>query len=162
MKEIKVPKCYSYLKLIVQAHFQVDFFHNINPIQDGSFRGCSWIVVVVGGGEGQASKKPSPSFKSVTHILQWWNLPYLKKIHKIYKSRDTLLEFCWNQHFLPEINRFCYIKKNRYRLHFHTQFLILVTIFESLNIFLIKMVTILMMSAKTVTLGLPNYKGILK
>ena len=110
-----------------------------------------------GGGGGAGDETIYPTMMKLGTVI-----PYLKKIHKIYKSRDTLLEFCWNQHFLPEINRFCYIKKNRYRLHFHTQFLILVTIFESLNIFLIKMVTILMMPAKTVTLGLPNYKGILK
>ena len=43
--------------------------------------------------------------KSITCILQWWNLaviPYLKKIQKIYESRDSLLEFCWHQHFSPE------------------------------------------------------------
>ena len=26
-------------------------------------------------------------------------IPYPKKIQKIYKSRDTPLEFCWHQHF---------------------------------------------------------------
>ena len=26
-------------------------------------------------------------------------IPYLKKIQKIYESRDTPLEFCWHQHF---------------------------------------------------------------
>ena len=26
-------------------------------------------------------------------------IPYLRKIQKIYKSRDTSLEFCWHQHF---------------------------------------------------------------
>ena len=26
-------------------------------------------------------------------------IPYLKKIQKLYKSRDTSPEFCWNQHF---------------------------------------------------------------
>ena len=43
--------------------------------------------------------------KSITCILQWWNLaviPYLNKIQKIYESRDSLLEFCWHQHFSPE------------------------------------------------------------
>ena len=29
-------------------------------------------------------------------------IPYLKKIQKIYKSRDTLFEFCLHQHFLTE------------------------------------------------------------
>ena len=26
-------------------------------------------------------------------------IPYLRKIQKIYQSRDTSLEFCWHQHF---------------------------------------------------------------
>ena len=40
----------------------------LNPIQDGLFRGCSRMGR---GGKG------SPSLKSVTHILQWWNLAQL-------------------------------------------------------------------------------------
>ena len=55
-------------------------FRMINPMQDWHFRGCSrW--------ERGEPKRPTPSLKSVTHILQWWNLaviPYLKKIQKIY------------------------------------------------------------------------------
>ena len=46
----------------------------INPIQDGPFRGCSWI----GGGGGEGGKKP-PSLKSVTHILQIWHSYSLPK-----------------------------------------------------------------------------------
>ena len=38
-------------------------------------------------------------------------IPYLKKIQKIYESRDTLLEFCWHQHFSLEISKFCCIRK---------------------------------------------------
>ena len=57
----------------------------------------------------------------------------------------------------PEISKFCYIKKYRYRLRFDTWFLIL-TVFEFLNIFLIKMVTILLMSAKMAALGLLKIK----
>ena len=56
--------------------------------------------------------------------------------------------------FSPEISKFCYIKKYRYRLHFGTQFLFFLTFIESLRIFLIKLVIILMMSAKMVTPGL--------
>ena len=26
-------------------------------------------------------------------------IPYLRKTQKIYKSRDTSLDFCWHQHF---------------------------------------------------------------
>ena len=42
-----------------------------------------------------------PALKSVTHILQWCIpatvMPSLKKIQKTYKSRDTPLDFLWNQ-----------------------------------------------------------------
>ena len=56
--------------------------------------------------------------------------------------------------FSPEINKFCYIKKYMYRLHFDTKFLILLTFLESLKIVLIKRVTIFMISAKMATPGL--------
>ena len=47
-------------------------------------------------------------------------IPYLRKIQNIYKSCDTPLEFCQHHYVLPEISKFCYIKKDRYRLHFDT------------------------------------------
>ena len=55
--------------------------------------------------------------------------------------------------FLPEISKFCYIKKYRHRLNFSTKFLakILLAFLESLKIFLINLVEILMMSAKMAT-----------
>ena len=66
----------------------------LSPIQDGLFRCCSRT--------GEA-KRP-PSLKSVTRILQWWNLVHLYLTWRrsniyIYKSSDTPPEFCWNQHF---------------------------------------------------------------
>ena len=85
-------------------------------------------------------------------------IPYLKKIQKIYESRDTPLDFCWHQHFLTEISKFCYTKKYRYRLHFDTWFLILLTFLGSLKIVITNMVTILMMSAKKATPGLLKIK----
>ena len=60
--------------------------------------------------------------------------------------------------FPPEISKFCYIKKWKCRFHFGTQFLILLTFFESLKIVLINIVTILMMSAKAAALGLLEIK----
>ena len=60
--------------------------------------------------------------------------------------------------FSPEIKKFYYMKKYRYRLHFNRKFLILLTFPESLKIVLIKMVTILRMSAKMTTLGLLKMK----
>ena len=53
--------------------------------------------------------------------------------------------------FSPEISKFCYIKKYRYRLHFGTQFRIFLAFIESSRVFLIKLVIILMMSAKMAT-----------
>ena len=56
--------------------------------------------------------------------------------------------------FPPEINKFCYIKKYRYRSHFSTLLLILLAFLESLKIFLINLVIILMMLEKMATQGL--------
>ena len=44
-------------------------------------------------------------------------IPYLTKIQKLCESCDIPLEFCWHEHFLPEIGISCYIKKYRYRFH---------------------------------------------
>ena len=60
--------------------------------------------------------------------------------------------------FSPEISKFCYIKKYRYRLHFDTQFRVLLSFLESLKIVLINMVRIWMMSGKMATVDLPKIK----
>ena len=72
--------------------------------------------------------------------------PYLKKIQKIYESRDAYPEFCWHQHFFTRNQQillyqemkiaFWYIISNSFNF------------LESLKIFLINLVKILMMSAK--------------
>ena len=59
---------------------------------------------------------------------------------------------------LPEISKFCFIKKYRYRLHIDTYFLILLTYLSLLNISLINIVAILVMSAKMATLGIFKIK----
>ena len=88
---------------------------NFNPIHDGHFRGCS----MMGGG-----KKAPPSLKSVTHTLQWWNLAQLyltQRRSKKYMNHVTHpLSSADISIFSPEISKFCYIKKYRYRLHFNT------------------------------------------
>ena len=56
--------------------------------------------------------------------------------------------------FSPEISKFCYIKKYRYRLHFSTEFLVILDFPQSLKICLINLVIILMVSAKMATQGL--------
>ena len=53
-----------------------------------------------------------------------------------------------------EISKFCYIKKNRYRLHFSPELLVTLDFLESLKICLINLVIVLMMSAKMATPGL--------
>ena len=53
--------------------------------------------------------------------------------------------------FSLEISTFCYIQKYRYILHFDKQFQILLTFLETLKIFLINLVIILIMSAKMAT-----------
>ena len=44
--------------------------------------------------------------------------PYLKEIQKKYKLRDTPSSFVDIMIFSPKLNKFYYIKKYRYRLHF--------------------------------------------
>ena len=58
--------------------------------------------------------------------------------------------------FSTAVSKFSCIKKYRYRLHFDTWLLTLLTFFEPflIKIFLITMLRILMMSAKMATLGL--------
>ena len=112
----------------------------------------------VGGGGVQKGPLPKTCHTYPTMMKLGTVIPYLKKIQKLYESRDTPLEFCWHQHFLPEINKFCYIKKYRYRFHLDTYFLTL----ESIRIVLINMVKILLMSAKMTTPGLFKLRNFLK
>ena len=53
----------------------------LNPIQDGLFRGCP---------------PPLPKIRHTypTMMKLGTAIPYVRKIQKIYKSRDTFLEFC--------------------------------------------------------------------
>ena len=87
---------------------------SFNPIQDGLFRGCSRMGELFG---------PS-SLKSVTHILQWWNLAQLYltwgRPKKYINHVTHPLISAGISIFSPEISKFCYIKKYRYRLDFDT------------------------------------------
>ena len=56
--------------------------------------------------------------------------------------------------FSLDIRKLCYLKKYRYRLHFNTWFITLLTFFESLKMVSINMVTILLILTKMATLGL--------
>ena len=89
---------------------------DFNPVQDGLLRGCSLM-------EGGRAKRP-PSLKPVTHILQWWNFAQLyltQRRSKKYMNHVTHpLSSADISIFSPEISKFCYIKKCRYRFHFNT------------------------------------------
>ena len=131
-----------------------DFF---SPIQHEHFRGCSCMR----SWDGVGQKGPFPKIchtypqlmKLGTVIL------YLKKIKKKYMNYVTqTLRSADISVFSPEISKFCSVKKYRYRFHFGTLFLILLTFFGSLKIVLIDMITNSMMSAKMATLVLVKIK----
>ena len=85
-------------------------------------------------------------------------IPFLKRIQKYIKHVTDPVSSAYVSIFLPEISKFCCIKKFRYRLYYDTLFLIILTFFESWKIFLISVATILMRSAKMATLGLLKIK----
>ena len=67
---------------------------DLNPIQDGPFRGCSSM------GRG----KKDPLLSKICHTYPTMMklgtvISYLKSIQKIYKSSDTILDFYWHHHF---------------------------------------------------------------
>ena len=64
----------------------------LNPIQDGLFRGCSRMMGQ--GGAVGVKKDPKTCHKYPTTMKRSTVIPYLKKIQKIYESRDTPREFC--------------------------------------------------------------------
>ena len=95
------------------------------------------------------------SLKSVKNIMQRWNLVQLyltlRRSKKYLNHVIHTFSFSKISIFSPEISKFCYIRKHRYRLHFDTQFEILSTDFKSLRILLIKMVATFEISAKMTT-----------
>ena len=95
---------------------------------------------------GGAKKGPLPKIFNIYPTITKLGkvILYLKKIQKINEHVTHTLSSA-------DISFFCNIRKCRYRLYFDTYFQILLTFFESLKIVLMKMVTILMMSAKLAT-----------
>ena len=66
---------------------------NINPIQDGLFRGCSRMR-----GEGEEQKVPTSLYNTICHTYPTLMkldtvIPYLKMIQKTHRSRDKSLAF---------------------------------------------------------------------
>ena len=71
--------------------FRLALYQVVNPIQDGPFRGCS----LMGGKKGVTKMShPKISHTYPTMMKLGTLITYIKKIQKIYKSRDTPLEFC--------------------------------------------------------------------
>ena len=119
---------------IISNIYLISSQFNFNAIQDGIFWGCSRMA-----GRRGAKMPPPPAPilpKSVTHILQWWNLAYLYVTQR--RSKKDMnhvihpLSSAGISNFSPKISKFCYIKKYRNRLHFDTQFLFILTFLESL------------------------------
>ena len=91
----------------------------LNPIQDGSFWGCSRIW-----GARRGWKNPLPKIcrTHFTMMKLGTLMPYLMKIQKIYKYINHVthpLSSADITIFSPEISKFCYIEKYRYRLYFN-------------------------------------------
>ena len=81
------------------------FFFPFKSIQYGLFWGCSRMR--------RAKRSPLPKNCQIYPTMMKLDtvVPYLKKIQKIYKSRDTLNDFCWHQHLLPKDSNLCCINK---------------------------------------------------
>ena len=107
------------------------------------------------------SKKTSVSKicrTNVTIIKLGTAIPYLKKIQNIYKSCDTLFEFCWHQQFSMGNQPILLYQERQIQIAFLCIISNSFDFFEYVKITLINMVTILMMSAKMDTLGLLKIK----
>ena len=90
--------------------FIVFFIHHkffVNPIQDGLFRGCSWV------GRGGAKRLALPKICHTypTMMKLGTVIPYPKKIQTIYQTRENTLSSADIRIFLLEISKFYYIKK---------------------------------------------------
>ena len=82
-----------------------------------------------------------------------YSLP--KEDLKIYKFRDTPLDFCCHQHFFIRDYQLLLYQEQQMWIAFLYKISNFFGLFEFLRSVLIKIVTILMMSEKFVTLGLP-------
>ena len=85
----------TFSKHLFSTYVIMECLIELNPIQDGLFQGCG-----KGRREG-AFWPPVPKIRHTypTKMKLGTVIPYLRKIQKIHKSRDTSLEFYWHQHF---------------------------------------------------------------
>ena len=68
--------------------------HDVLPYSEWALLG---LLTDRGVGAGAGAKRDSLPMMKVGTVI-----PYLKKIKKIYESRDTHPEFCWHQYFFTE------------------------------------------------------------
>ena len=83
-------------------------------------------------------------------------IPYLKKMQNIYELRDTLLEFCWYQHFHRKPADF---PISRIQIKISFWYIISNSFYESFQIFFKYLVTILTVLIKVATLGVLKIKS---
>ena len=89
----EIKKTFSMSTMLIEIwpwRFYDQIGDEFNPIQYGSFQGCSKI--------GGSKKAPLPKICHTypTMVKIGTVISYLQKIQKIYESRDTPLEFCWD------------------------------------------------------------------
>ena len=85
----------------------------------------------------EGGKKPPPPFLPkichtyLTMMKLGTLIPFLKRIEKYINHVTDPVSSADVSIFLPEISKFCCIKKFRYRLYYDTLLLIILTFFES-------------------------------
>ena len=140
----KKLKCFLFLIFLKRNEirgflFLTEMVHSLTLFRNGLF----------GAAHGWRGRK-GPLFPKICHtypamMKRGTVIYYLKKTQNIYMNLVThRLGSADISIFSSEFSKFCYIRKWRYRLHFGTWFLIFLTFFESLKMYLISMVTILM------------------
>ena len=99
-----------------------------------------------------AAHGPPENLSHISYSDETWQLYLTQRRSKKYASHLTHPSSSADiSIFSPEISKFCYIKKYRYRLGFDTSFLYILTFLESSQIAIIIMVKVLMISAKMAT-----------
>ena len=108
-----------------------------------------------GRGGGVAGRPPSKICQTYPTMMKLGTvIPDLKKIKKIYESRDKTPEFYWHHHFFIRNSQALLYQEIQIQIAFWYIISFFLTFLESSKIFLINLDIILMMSAKMATLGL--------
>ena len=94
---------------------KTSYWNNCTDI--ASVWNCVYLGLLMNGRGGENNVSLPKICRTVTHILQRWNLAELyltlKKTPKIYESHVILLEFCWHQSFFIGNQKIFSILENR-------------------------------------------------